>query len=58
MKQVKPMNKILASAKDLLERLLDDVSKAKTREEHIRITARANEAATIVSELESLVTEE
>jgi hypothetical protein len=55
---MKTMNEILTSARDLLDRLLEDVSKAKTREEHIRITARANEAATIVSELESLVTKE
>lgn len=55
---MRTMNEILTSARDLRDRLLEDVSKAKTREEHIRITARANEAATIVSELESLVTEE
>ena len=33
-----------ALAAQLLENLLEDVQKCTTREEHIRVTARANEA--------------
>jgi len=40
---------LAALAKELLDNLLEDVDKAKTREEHIRITARANEAAILLS---------
>jgi len=35
----------------LLDLLLSDVEAAKTREEHIRITARANLAETILGKL-------
>jgi hypothetical protein len=31
----------------LADRLTDDIALSKTREEHIRVTARANEAFTI-----------
>ena len=34
--------------------LLNDVEQAATREEHIRLTARANEAETLVADLQSL----
>lgn len=36
-------------------RLLNDVELASTREEHIRLTARANEAETIVHQLQDLL---
>ena len=45
-------------ARDLVTRLLEDVEKAKTREEHIRITARANEATHILYHLEDLAATE
>ena len=45
-------------ARDLVTRLLEDVEKAKTREEHIRITARANEATHILHYLEGLAATE
>jgi hypothetical protein len=36
-------------------RLLNDVELASTREEHIRLTARANEAETIVNQFQDLL---
>ena len=45
---------LTSSARDLVTRLLEDVEKAKTREEHVRIVARANEASHILLSLEEL----
>ncbi len=39
------------AANDLAESLKADILLCKTREEHVRITARANAAATIAAEL-------
>jgi phosphotransferase system HPr-like phosphotransfer protein len=36
-------------------KLINDVELAATREEHIRLTARANEAETLVNELEKIL---
>lgn len=36
-------------------RLVNDVELAATREEHIRLTARANEAETLVNQLEAIL---
>jgi len=36
-------------------RLINDVELASTREEHIRLTARANEAETLVNQLEKIL---
>lgn len=36
-------------------RLLNDVELASTREEHIRLTARANEAETIVNQIQDIL---
>jgi hypothetical protein len=44
-------------AKDLASSLLQDINIASTRVEHIRLTARANEAAKLVTALEKLLTD-
>jgi hypothetical protein len=46
------MVKILEAAREHAQRLAADIPLSKTREEHIRVTARANEAAHVVSSLE------
>ena len=38
---------------ELAARLQEDILLAKSREEHIRLTARANEAAAIVQEMKT-----
>jgi hypothetical protein len=43
--------KILAAASEHSERLKLDILLCKTRDEHVRMTARANEAENIVNEL-------
>lgn len=48
------MNEILEAARELAAKLLTDVNVASTRVEHIRLTARANEAAHLVEQLERL----
>jgi hypothetical protein len=45
------------TARVLAENLAGDIELAKTREEHIRVTARANEAGTLALALEYLVSE-
>jgi hypothetical protein len=47
-------NEILEAARELAAKLLTDVNLASTRVEHIRLTARANEAAHLVEQLEQL----
>jgi hypothetical protein len=46
----------LELAKDLAAKLLTDIQTAANRVDHIRLTARANEAAHLVAELEKLLT--
>ena len=41
----------LEKLEELAARLNEDIVLAKSREEHIRLTARANEAAAVVREL-------
>lgn len=43
--------KIFEAASALAESLKADINLCKTREEHVRITARANAAATLAAEL-------
>lgn len=50
----KNLNEIIVTARVLAEGLADDVRQASTRVEHIRLTARANEARLLVEELERL----
>jgi hypothetical protein len=45
---------VTALAQQLLDSLLADVEKAANREEHIRITARANEAEILLRALGSI----
>lgn len=47
--------KILEAASALADELKADIPLAKTREEHIRVTARANAAAELVNLLRSTV---
>lgn len=42
----------LKLAKDLAQRLADDVKLASTRIEHVRLVTRANEAALLVQQIE------
>jgi hypothetical protein len=47
-----PNPALLEYARVLASQMLDDVKLASTRIEHVRLTARANEAAHLVSMLE------
>jgi hypothetical protein len=47
---------LLTNARELAAQLAEDVSQASTRLEHIRLTARANEAANLLQALEKLLT--
>lgn len=49
--------KLLAAASEHTESLKRDILLCKTREEHVRMTARANEAAGITENLKLLLTE-
>ena len=42
------MSEILALAEEHAARLVEDIPLSRTRDEHIRVTARANEAARLV----------
>lgn len=42
-------------AEQLVERLQDDLQKCTTREDHIRVTARASEAVMILHGLHSML---
>jgi len=50
------MNELLTEAMLLAQQLQDDISQAANRVDHIRMTARANEAWKIVELLEKLLT--
>jgi len=52
------MNELLTEATQLAQQLQDDISQAANRVDHIRMTARANEAWKIVEILEKLLTNE
>lgn len=49
------INELLVAAVEHSESLKRDILLCKTREEHVRITARANEAAAIVSALDYFI---
>jgi len=51
-------DQLLTNARELASQLAADVSQASTRLEHIRLTARANEAALLLQDLEELLTGE
>jgi hypothetical protein len=42
-------------AEQLVERLQDDLQKCTTREDHIRVTARASEAVMLLNGLHSIL---
>lgn len=48
------ITKFLDSARELAEQLELDIQLAKTREEHIRVTARANAAFNLYNEMAEL----
>jgi hypothetical protein len=48
---------LAATARALAEVLTEDVALATTREEHVRLTARANEAQTLATSLEEVTRE-
>ena len=48
---------LLEAAEEHADRLRADILLCKTRDEHIRVTARANEAVAIVAQLKSFVGE-
>lgn len=45
------ISRLARAASDLAAELAADIPLCKTREEHIRVTARANAAATLAAEL-------
>lgn len=47
--------KILAAASEHSERLKLDILLCSTRGEHVRVTARANEAAVLVEEIKKVM---
>jgi hypothetical protein len=49
-------NELLTKARQLAAQLQLDISQASTRLEHIRLTARANEAALLLQDIERLFT--
>jgi len=52
------MNDIIEMAADLATRLSEDIRLASTRLEHVRVTARANEAVNLLHELQTLAGEQ
>ena len=51
------MNDIIEMAASLAEQLHSDVRLASTRLEHVRVTARANEAVNLLHKLQTLAEE-
>jgi hypothetical protein len=49
------VEKIIEAARELAEALTADIPLAKTREEHIRVTARANAATELLNRLTASV---
>jgi uncharacterized protein YlxW (UPF0749 family) len=48
------LNDILTAAREHADRLQDDIKQASNRVDHIRMTTRANEAAHLVTHLETM----
>lgn len=46
-------DEILAAALQLAARLQEDIPLSRTRDEHIRVTARANEAANLLAMIQT-----
>ncbi|WJZ48447.1 hypothetical protein [Actinomycetia phage DSL-LC01] len=45
-------------AEDLADQLTDDILKCTTREEHVRVTARANSAVQLLMHLNAILIDE
>jgi len=52
------LNELLMEATHLAQQLEADIEQASTRVDHVRMTARANEAWTVVNHLTELLTNE
>ena len=52
---VTQLEEALYQLREHAARLINDVELAATREEHIRLAARANEAETLVNQLEKIL---
>jgi hypothetical protein len=52
------LSQVIGEASELAARLLADIPLAKTREEHIRVTARANEAANLLQAISEIAAAE
>jgi hypothetical protein len=52
------LSSALAEARELARELAGDIGRAKTREEHVRVSARANAAGLLVLSLENLAAAE
>jgi len=51
------VEQLIEDAEQLAARLAEDIPLSRTRDEHIRVTARANEAANLLNGLEQLKAE-
>ena len=49
---------LLEAARELSAQLSEDIPLCRTREEHIRVTARANAAAALYNSMMTVVTEQ
>jgi hypothetical protein len=52
------MSGLVALAQRLADRLREDIPLSRTRDEHIRVTARANEALELLNELNGTLSNE
>jgi hypothetical protein len=54
MADIDVVEKLLAIAERHADRITEDIGLSRTRDEHIRVTARANEAKAIAAELRQM----
>ena len=54
MGKMNELSQLIGEASELAARLSADIPLAKTREEHIRVTARANEAANLLQAISEI----
>ena len=55
MGKMNELSQLVGEASELAARLSADIPLAKTREEHVRVTARANEAANLLQAISEIV---
>lgn len=53
-----PIHEAQIIAEDLVAMLTDDIEKCVTREEHIRVSARANSAVQLLMHLNDIIVQE